>query len=151
MLELLVVLPFLIAIVIVLGSLATVVQTSHSTSDQLKVSLWYADTSASRLAHTITQPVPTEVSLMPQTVTRDGRLLRDDGFLSPGESFQTAVLEDSMILKGIGLQISQASAELIRGLGSPFPLREVRSSTIPSVGIVGHRDMPLPRRISRHE
>ena len=147
LIEMLIVLPVLAFLALSLGALATVVDTTRLTTDRLKESLWFSDARVERLTESHIEPTDLSLDLMPDLVIREGSLLRDDGFLEAGEAFQSRVTEDKVILRGLGLQLTQASVELIRRIGSPVPFREVRPSAITSVGVVGHRDMPLPQKV----
>lgn len=151
LIEMLIVLPLLAFFALTLGALATVVDTTRLTTDRLKESLWFSDARVERLTESRIEPTDLTVELMPDLIIREGTLLRDDGYLDTGEAFQSRVTEDGVILSGLGLELTQASVELIRRIGSPVPFREVRSSAITSVGVVGHRDMPLPQRIRVHD
>jgi hypothetical protein len=151
LIEMLIVLPLLAFFALTLGALAMVVDTTRLTTDRLKESLWFSDSSVDRLTESHIEPTDLTVELMPDLIIREGALLRHDGYLNAGEAFQSRVTEDRIILSGVGLELTQASVELIRRIGSPVPFREVRPSAITSVGVVGHRDMPLPQRIQVHD
>ncbi len=151
LIELLIVMPLIALMIALLGAFASVVHTTHLATDGLKEALWFSDEPVRQLTHRQMIPTETSESLMPVVVDQQGRLLRDDGWLAAGSEFHEAVMEDSLILSETGLKLTQASVELIRRLGSPLPFREVRPSAITSVGVVGHRDMPLPARINVYD
>jgi len=151
LIEMLLVLPLLALFALTLGALGSVVETTRLTTDRLKESLWFSDSSVDRLTESHIEPTDLSLELMPDLVIREGSLLREDGFLETGKAFQSRVTEDRVILSGLGLELTQASVELIRRIGSPVPFGEVRPSAITAVGVVGHRDMSLPQRIRIHD
>lgn len=151
LLELLVVMPLIALLVALLGVLVSVVQTAHLTTDGLKEALWFSDEPVRHLTERSVRPTDTDDPLMPVWVEQSGRLLREDGWLAAGEPFHDAIMQDSLILPELGLELTQASVELLRRLGSPMPFREVSRSAITSVGVVGHRDMALPSRINVYD
>ena len=151
LIELLVAIPCLMLIALSLSAFSNVVKTTLWTNDGLKDALWFSDQSVERLTESVIRPTHVKTELLPGLVERTGELLRHDGFLQAGREFQDRITEDNFILGEIGLELTQASVELIRRLGSPVPFREVRPSGITSVGIVGSRDMALPQRINVYE
>lgn len=151
LLELLIAIPFLMLIAMSLSAFSTVVTTTFWANDGLKDALWFSDHSVDRLTESVIRPTHLQTRLLPEMVERTGQLLRHDGFLTSGQAFQDRITEDNTILGEIGLELTQASVELIRRMGSPLPFREVRPSAIYAVGIVGARDMPLPQRINVYD
>ena len=151
LIELLLVAPLFLILALTLGAFATVTDTARATTDGLKDRLWFSDSRLERITESHALPTGIDDALFPVHLERTGRLRRDDGYLEAGQAFQSAVLEDNLVMGETGLELTQASVELIRRIGSPLPFREVRSSQITSVGVTGHRDMSLPARITSHD
>jgi len=151
LLELLLIAPVFLVLALALSAFAAVTDTTRAVTDGLKDRLWFSDSRLERLTESQALPTGIDDALFPVTLQREGSLRRDDGFLHAGDAFQSAVLEDNLVMGELGLELTQASVELIRRLGSPVPFSEVRPSGITSVGVTGHRDMSLPARIIRHD
>jgi hypothetical protein len=151
LIELLLIAPFFLLLALALGAFAAVTETTRATTDGLKDRLWFSDSRLERLTESHALPTGIDDALFPVTLEREGSLRGDDGFLHAGDAFQSAVRDDNLVMGELGLELTQASVELIRRIGSPVPFREVRQSRITAVGVTGHRDMSLPARIIRHD